>query len=88
MAKKREFNFTVTMKDGTIHALEGSDALDLYDRFDLYVKGRETSRGIWVKKGKERYLILFENVVSAVRGEITSTEAKDPAACQDMELCV
>ena len=85
MAKKREFNFTVIMKDGTIHELEGSDALDLYNRF---VKGQETSRGVWVKNYKKRYLILFENVVSAVRGEITSTESKDPAACQDMELCV
>lgn len=87
MATKREYTFTVTMKDGTSYALEGVEAANLYNRFDLYVKGVETGRGVWVKKDNTRELVLFENVVSAVRGEITATEVDDPSACKDIEIC-
>lgn len=90
MAKQkiRTYDTTVTMKDGTTYDLTGREAENFYIEYDRYRLRHENARGIWTNQDKERHLILFENVTNVVRSEINVEEKENPAACQDVEICV
>lgn len=86
--KQRSFSVEITFKVGDPLTLEGEQAQNFWNMFQMYAKGSIGANGFMVTDEDEGTvcIILFENVIMACRSAITETDV-EIEGCTDLNLC-